>query len=80
MSISCASRVEVFFEPCKYRRSRPRMETLETLLTKVQKLIALALAVLLIVVVILSTVDLGFLIARRDLDAAAVSHSGARPA
>jgi len=38
--------------------------TMETLLTKVQKLIALVLAVLLILVVVLSTVDLGFLIAR----------------
>jgi len=37
---------------------------METLLTKVQKLIALVLAVLLILVVVLSTVDLGFLIAR----------------
>jgi uncharacterized membrane protein (DUF373 family) len=37
---------------------------METLLTKVQKLIALALAVLLIIVVVLSTVDLGFLIAQ----------------
>jgi uncharacterized membrane protein (DUF373 family) len=37
---------------------------METLLTKTQKLIALVLGVLLIVVVALSTVDLGFLIAR----------------
>ncbi len=37
---------------------------METLLTKAQKLIALVLAVLLILVVVLSTVDLGFLIAR----------------
>jgi type III secretory pathway component EscU len=36
---------------------------MDTLLTKAQKLIALILAVLLIVVVVLSTVDLGFLIA-----------------
>ncbi len=36
---------------------------METLLSKVQKVIALALAVLLIVVVALSTVHLGFLIA-----------------
>ena len=37
---------------------------METLLTKTQKLIALVLGVLLIVVVALSTVDLGFLIAQ----------------
>jgi uncharacterized membrane protein (DUF373 family) len=37
---------------------------METLLTKAQKLIALVLAVLLILVVVLSTVDLGFLIAQ----------------
>jgi uncharacterized membrane protein (DUF373 family) len=37
---------------------------METWLTKIQKLIALALAVLLIIVVVLSTVDLCFLIAR----------------
>ncbi len=37
---------------------------METLLTKAQKLIALVLAILLILVVVLSTVDLGFLIAR----------------
>ena len=36
---------------------------MENLLTRVQRLIALVLAVLLIVVVVLSTVDLGFLIA-----------------
>jgi len=35
---------------------------METLLTKAQKLIAFVLAVLLIVVVVLATVDLGFLI------------------
>ena len=37
---------------------------METLLTKTQKLIALVLGVLLIVVVALATVDLGFLIAQ----------------
>jgi len=37
---------------------------METLLTKTQKLIALVLGILLIVVVALSTVDLGFLIAQ----------------
>jgi uncharacterized membrane protein (DUF373 family) len=37
---------------------------METLLTKAQKLIAIVLAVLLVIVVVLSTVDLGFLIAR----------------
>jgi uncharacterized membrane protein (DUF373 family) len=37
---------------------------METLLTKTQKLIALVLGLLLIVVVALSTVDLGFLIAQ----------------
>ena len=37
---------------------------METLLTKAQKLIALVLAVLLVIVVVLSTVDLGFLIAQ----------------
>jgi uncharacterized membrane protein (DUF373 family) len=37
---------------------------METLLTKAQKLIALVLAVLLVIVVMLSTVDLGVLIAR----------------
>ena len=36
---------------------------METLLTKAQKLIVLALAVLLVIVVVLSTVHLGFLIA-----------------
>jgi uncharacterized membrane protein (DUF373 family) len=36
---------------------------METLLTKAQKLIALVPAVLLVIVVVLSTVDLGFLIA-----------------
>jgi uncharacterized membrane protein (DUF373 family) len=36
---------------------------METLLTRVQRLIAVVLAVLLIVVVVLSTVDLGFVIA-----------------
>jgi uncharacterized membrane protein (DUF373 family) len=36
---------------------------METLLTKAQKLVALALAVLLILVVVLSTIHLGFLIA-----------------
>jgi uncharacterized membrane protein (DUF373 family) len=35
---------------------------METLLTKAQKLIAFVLAVMLIIVVVLSTVDLGFLI------------------
>ena len=37
---------------------------METLLTKAQKLIAFVLAILLIIVVVLSTVDLGFLIAQ----------------
>lgn len=37
---------------------------METLLIKAQKLVAFVLAVLLIVVVLLSTVDLGFLIAQ----------------
>ncbi len=36
---------------------------MESLLTKAQRLIALVLAVLLVIVVVLSTVDLGFLIA-----------------
>jgi uncharacterized membrane protein (DUF373 family) len=36
---------------------------METLLTKVQKLVALALALMLVLVVVLSTVDLGFLVA-----------------
>jgi len=35
---------------------------METLLTKAQKLIVLALALLLVIVVVLSTVHLGFLI------------------
>ena len=38
---------------------------METFLTKTQKTIAIVLGVLLIVVVALSTVDLGFLIARK---------------
>jgi uncharacterized protein YneF (UPF0154 family) len=36
---------------------------METLITKAQKLVVLALAVLLIIVVVLSTIHLGFLVA-----------------
>lgn len=56
--------VEVFCEAWQYHRRSPlNGNVMETLLTKAQKLIALVLSVLLIVVVALSTVDLGVLIA-----------------
>ena len=60
-----SSVVELFEKACKYHRASGALNgnDMETLLTKVQKLVALVLAFLLILVVVLSTEHLGFLIA-----------------
>ena len=53
---------------------------METAISKVQKYTVLALAAMLIVVMILSTVHLGTLIRGGDLEASKVAHTGTGPA
>lgn len=53
---------------------------MDTLLGKIQKLIVLVLTAMLVVVVVLSTVHLGVLIAERNLEAAPIPNRGAGPA